>query len=471
MRRATPWRARNSRFRTPSLESISSDAWSARAASSSLTTGAPNTAMTASPMNFSTVPPQDAMAADIAEKYASRTERSRSGSSRSPSSVEPMTSANRIDTSLRSSAARSTGRSDAPHPGQNSNPSGLSRAQFAQVTTAGVYVRPHNSWNPAATSARIGGVPSRETEGISECFGRCECTKAKRVRPGTVRTIARLLLDLVDRRGLGGRSVLEPGCGFGGLSRAMPPRSNSSGPTWSSSTRSTVAIRRLTLAARQDASGWEGRGPGASGSFSTVGRNAGIPLGERHALRAGDHLFDDLRCADDRGALRELFFGDPARLGARAAQPYLAAVVDELAVQLGEHRQACLCDPVSSALGSQPHGFDRAEHDRFLPRGRGDVRRNERQSRALGISLAVGAVEDQLVAHLIVPFPRSPGGVHRPEPRSNEQRGPSSERAEAGPPSPPDPACSPRARGRPGPAASAGGTRRPGPRRTRDLQR
>ena len=95
-----------------------------------------------------------------------------------------MTSANRIDTSLRSSAARSTGRSDAPHPGQNSNPSGLSRAQFAQVTTAGVYVRPHNSWNPAATSARIGGVPSRETEGISECFGRCGCTKVDGFAPG-----------------------------------------------------------------------------------------------------------------------------------------------------------------------------------------------------------------------------------------------------------------------------------------------
>ena len=36
--------------------------------------------------------------------------------------------------------------------------------------------------------------------------------------------MSRLLLDLVDPRGLGGRSVLEPGCGFGGLSRATASR-------------------------------------------------------------------------------------------------------------------------------------------------------------------------------------------------------------------------------------------------------
>jgi hypothetical protein len=59
---------------------------------------------------------------------------------------------------------------------------------------------------------------------------------------------------------------------------------------------------------------------------------AGFPSGKRHGLRAGDHLFDDLRCADDRGALRELLLRDPARLGAGSAQPHLAAVVDELAV-------------------------------------------------------------------------------------------------------------------------------------------
>jgi magnesium-protoporphyrin O-methyltransferase len=67
-------------------------------------------------------------------------------------------------------------------------------------------------------------VPSSETEGISECFDRCGCAKAKRARPRAIRAVSRLLLDLLDRRGLGGRTVLEPGCGFGGLSRATVTR-------------------------------------------------------------------------------------------------------------------------------------------------------------------------------------------------------------------------------------------------------
>ena len=95
--------------------------------------------MMASPMNFSTVPPHDAMAADIAEKYVARRDRRRSGSSCSPSSVDPVTSANRTVTSLRSSAVRSAGLSDDPQEGQNSKPSGFSAPQFAQVTTSEVY--------------------------------------------------------------------------------------------------------------------------------------------------------------------------------------------------------------------------------------------------------------------------------------------------------------------------------------------
>lgn len=97
--------------------------------------------MMASPMNFSTVPPQEAMTADIAEKYEARRERRRSGSRCSPSSVDPVTSANRTVTSLRSSAARSAGLTEAPQDGQNSKPAGFSAPQFAQVTMAEVYDR------------------------------------------------------------------------------------------------------------------------------------------------------------------------------------------------------------------------------------------------------------------------------------------------------------------------------------------
>jgi hypothetical protein len=42
-------------------------------------------------------------------------------------------------------------------------------------------------------------------------------------------------------------------------------------------------------------------------------------LGERNSLRAGDDLFDDPSCSDDYRAFCELFLGDAARLGARAA--------------------------------------------------------------------------------------------------------------------------------------------------------
>ena len=54
----------------------------------SWTVGTPNTAMTASPMNFSTVPPWRSTMARISSKYRPSSSRSASGSSRSPSAVE-----------------------------------------------------------------------------------------------------------------------------------------------------------------------------------------------------------------------------------------------------------------------------------------------------------------------------------------------------------------------------------------------
>src|SRR5439155_16243236 len=83
---------------------MSSAARRARSGSSSRTMGTPNAAMIASPMYFSTVPPHDSMRADMAEKKAVRSDRSRSGSRRSPSAVDPVTSANKMVTSLRSSS-------------------------------------------------------------------------------------------------------------------------------------------------------------------------------------------------------------------------------------------------------------------------------------------------------------------------------------------------------------------------------
>ena len=59
----TPCSRSSSSFSRSSAARSSSTARTARAASSSRTTGTPNTAITASPMNFSTVPPWRSMAA------------------------------------------------------------------------------------------------------------------------------------------------------------------------------------------------------------------------------------------------------------------------------------------------------------------------------------------------------------------------------------------------------------------------
>jgi 2-polyprenyl-3-methyl-5-hydroxy-6-metoxy-1,4-benzoquinol methylase len=54
-------------------------------------------------------------------------------------------------------------------------------------------------------------------DSISECFDNCACARAKRARPASLRGVSRLLGDMLDRRGLRGRTVLEVGCGLGGL--------------------------------------------------------------------------------------------------------------------------------------------------------------------------------------------------------------------------------------------------------------
>ena len=68
---------------------ISTAARTARSASSSCSCGTPNTAMIASPMNFSIVPPWRSTGVCIAPYHRLRSARSDSGSRRSPSSVKP----------------------------------------------------------------------------------------------------------------------------------------------------------------------------------------------------------------------------------------------------------------------------------------------------------------------------------------------------------------------------------------------
>src|SRR5262249_14784412 len=74
----------------------------ARSASSSRATGAPQTAITASPMNFSTVPPYRPIRAEHSSKYRLRSPRTSSASRPSEYVVNPTRSANRMLTTRRS---------------------------------------------------------------------------------------------------------------------------------------------------------------------------------------------------------------------------------------------------------------------------------------------------------------------------------------------------------------------------------
>ena len=70
----------------------------------------PNTAMTASPMNFWTVPPWRSNTARVRSKYRPITSVSDSGSKRSPSPVEPARSLNTTVTTFRTRPASSSSR-------------------------------------------------------------------------------------------------------------------------------------------------------------------------------------------------------------------------------------------------------------------------------------------------------------------------------------------------------------------------
>src|SRR5437667_330956 len=74
---------------------IASAARTARSGSSSRVTGAPNSAITASPMNFSTVPPQRSSSYRSRSWYGASTACTSSGSSCSARDVKPTRSANR----------------------------------------------------------------------------------------------------------------------------------------------------------------------------------------------------------------------------------------------------------------------------------------------------------------------------------------------------------------------------------------
>ncbi len=124
----------------------------ARSASSSCATGAPKTAMTASPMNFSTVPPNRSMSALTRSWYGRSVARTSSGSARSDRFVKPTRSTKRTETTFRSSPAGASLASDCPQARQKRARSGFSSPQCGQVSMCG------SSQCPPAASMRPEGA-------------------------------------------------------------------------------------------------------------------------------------------------------------------------------------------------------------------------------------------------------------------------------------------------------------------------
>ena len=147
---------------------ISAAARTARSASSSCETGIPKTAMTASPTNFSTVPPWRSMIARRSSKYRRMRARSASGSVDSPSAVEPTRSQKRTVTTLRCSRAGSTRRERC-------------RARHAEARLGGV-LAPAARTATTATSLR---APEREARRAPLAIGvpRRRCPSARAGRP------------------------------------------------------------------------------------------------------------------------------------------------------------------------------------------------------------------------------------------------------------------------------------------------
>ncbi len=122
------WRSASS-SRTQSR--IASAARTARSGSSSWAVGAPKSATTASPMNFSTVPPKRSSSFRRRWWYGASSARTSSGSICSARDVKPTRSAKTTVMTLRSSRAGASS-NGFPHEKQKRAPAGFSCPQFGQ---------------------------------------------------------------------------------------------------------------------------------------------------------------------------------------------------------------------------------------------------------------------------------------------------------------------------------------------------
>ena len=118
----------------------SSAARTARSASPSAAAGVPHTAITASPMNFSTTPPYRPITVRATAKYCDSSSRTASGSRASDSGVNPTTSQNSTEHTRRS-ATGARPRRGPPH-GAARAPAGTAASQRARARRNGKTASP-----------------------------------------------------------------------------------------------------------------------------------------------------------------------------------------------------------------------------------------------------------------------------------------------------------------------------------------
>ena len=158
----TPARADRSGASASALSSVtaatkSSAARTARSASPSVAAGAPHTAITASPMNFSTTPPYRPITVRATAKYRVSNSRTASGSRDSDNGVNPTTSQNSTEHTRRSATGSALGPAFSPAvadggpdgvaagpgPGPAARTSGSAVPQARQKRSPGVTGSPH----------------------------------------------------------------------------------------------------------------------------------------------------------------------------------------------------------------------------------------------------------------------------------------------------------------------------------------
>ena len=144
----------------------SSAARAARSASPSAATGVPHTAITASPMNFSTTPPYRPITVRATAKYCDSSSRTASGSRASDNGVNPTRSQNSTEHTRRSATGPAVGgtntpgpaaaASATPHSPQNFWPGELTVPHERQADASAAPHPPQNFW-PEGLSAEHRG--------------------------------------------------------------------------------------------------------------------------------------------------------------------------------------------------------------------------------------------------------------------------------------------------------------------------